>query len=53
MILTDRTEAVLKKNPYIHREGLCVQMLELTNTVQDITKLTRFHGLHREKKLRK
>lgn len=52
MILTDRTEAVQKKKiPYIHREGLCVQMLYLTNTVQDNTQLTRFHGLHRKKKL--
>lgn len=51
MILTDRREEVKEKSN-IHRGRFCV-WIYLTNTVQGNTQLTRIHGLHRKKKLKK
>lgn len=48
--LTEQKQYFKKKSPiFIERDS--VQMLYLTNTVQNNTQLTRFHGLHRKKKL--
>lgn len=50
-IWTDTTGYVLLKKS---TEGdFCAQILYLTNTLQGNTQLTRFHGLHREKKKKK
>lgn len=35
------------------QRGRCVKILYLTNTVQGNTQLTRIHGLHRKKKLKR
>lgn len=51
-ILTDRTESSTKKSSNIHRGDSVFRFLYLTNTVQGNTQLTRFHGLHRKKKLK-